>query len=1125
MAVIREKRQFQIGPVGVARASRGGVIVGEAIAKAGAQAQQRLAQRAAEDARKAGIEYAQGLERSEIIELDPVTGRPKIYEGPKGFGRIAQNAYQQVLLQRFETEIGTEIEDKSKELAIQFSKSPEGFRQAMSDYVAEMSNVEESTVFKQVIQSVGTNVQSSKYRALQLQAQARQEKNDQLAYANSSTENLSSIEDAYAVGNFDLGEQLAASGVNLDGINVQAGTILPNATLGNDLKRDEAKARGILRYELYKATKEGVSDYDLQQALVAIDSGDLSRMPSGVFTDLTKMLGGRGSSFRESIAQFGTELITDGINQVRLDREIKTRQRQATAAASQYDLTEEYFDILGSSSWSLTGSVADAVDNYLQDRELGLNAFRNGATQQEVESYTMESAARLQSMTSALTSKLFAMADSVDGVVDIQRFLKNPTDENKAKLNPEAASLAASLLSVAEQTNQMGLIEAADKYAESISDETRVLENKRYQDAAIAYNSYLKDEFYPSFSIAKTTAELEDVINQRDSELYLALSPEAQETYKGQIKNFVSGQYLRVAFSTSADPRVTSQMAQYARDQNFNATLLSDEQKKAIDIAIMNSDDPSNFTTNLNEYAKRANERYETNIQNIKDRKLFTDVLNNARDTSDLTAAERAKLDQQLSIPSDFYTNPDYSDDARTNAIVQQISPSYWPQAQYDTINSFLAGRTTDEGEVKRVLSTYRSARSYVTDAGFEIDSGGLSGLSADQIALMNAAVSFAETNSDPQAMMQHLQQVSRSIADPNLSKDMDAFFTRKASSKENRVRTENVEQYISANYPESLTNPNLFARLVSAAKVHYFESISETRDDKRFDQIDDVLQGVIDNQFVEDERIITSAGSNKTLYPLSSTVNGFEDDFMSYVRKSMSQMTTDKNIDWNTAEFKLMPVGFNSDDRGMTYGVVIVDEAGVRNLQEVEIYVDENDEPVVIPAFFSTNEPIFSAYKTKKTDKDKEDAVTEGNRRATSLEEMQAGYEEISEALVGPKGTSETDLTFINPLGGMTFMPTPQFMEEREQFFADKEKKVSETQQAIAPLMSNALESGQFKPLFERLPLSVSSNYRKLLQASPTSIPRMINKMLDQVSTLNDPMANEFELHLKSLLEALSGS
>jgi len=1125
MAVIREKRQFKIGPVGVARASRGGVIVGEAVAKAGAQAQQQLAQRAAEDAKKAGIEYAQGLERSEIIELDPETGRPKIYEGPKGFGRIAQNAYQQVLLQRFETEISTEIEDKSKELAIQFSKSPEAFRQAMSDYIAEMSNVEESTVFKQVIQSIGTSVQGSKYRALQLQAQARQEKNDQLAYANSSTENLSSIEDAFAVGNFELGQRTIAAGVNLDGINVEAGTILPNATLGNDLKRDEAKARGLLRYELYKATKEGVSDYDLQQALVAIDSGDLSRMPSGVFTDLTKMLGGRGASFRESIAQFGTELITDGINQVRLDREIKTRQRQAEAAASQYDLTQEYFDILGSSSWSLTGSVADAVDAYLQDRELGLNAFRNGATQQEVESYTMESSARLQSMTSALTSKLFSGAESVEDVINIQTFLKNPTDENKAKLSPEANSLATSLLSVAEQTNQAGLIEAADRYAESISDEVRFKEDKAFQDAAIAYNNYLRDEFYPSFTEAKTTADLEDLITQRDSELYSALSPSSKETYKSQISNFVSGQYLRVAFSTASNPKVTNQMQQYARDRNFNATLLNEEQKKAIDLARENSDDPGYFTTNLNKYGKRANERYATNIQNIQDQKLFNDVLNNARDTSDLTAAERAKLDRQLNIPADFYTNPEYSDDARTNAIVQQISPSYWPQAQYDTINSFLAGRITDEGEVKRVLSTYRSARSYVTDAGFEIDSGGLSGLNADQIALMNAAVSFAETNSDPQAMMQHLQQVSRSIADPNLSKDMDAFFTRKASNKANRARTENVEDYISVNYPESLTNPNLFARLVSAAKVHYFESISETRDDKRFEEIDTILKGVIDSQFVEDERIITSAGSNKTLYPLSSTVKGFEDTFMSYVRKSMAQMTTDKNIDWNTAEFKLMPVGFNSDDRGMTYGVVIVDEAGVRNLQEVEIYVDENDEPVVIPAFFSTNEPIFAGYKAKKTEKDKEAAIEEGNRRLASLEEMQASYEQISEALVGPKGTSETDLTFINPLGGMTFMPTPQFMEEREQFFAEKEERASAAQQTIAPIMLDALESRQFEPLFERLPLSVSSNYRKLLQASPTSIPRMINRMLDQVSTLNDPMANEFELHLKSMLEALSGS
>ena len=202
-----------------------------------------------------------------------------------------------------------------------------------------------------------------------------------------------------------------------------------------------------------------------------------------------------------------------------------------------------------------------------------------------------------------------------------------------------------------------------------------------------------------------------------------------------------------------------------------------------IDSARKYSDDASYYTTNLNEYSRRAKQRYDNRVSAAKDSYRIQAILNNSINTEGFTEAERRRIDTQLNIPQDYYRNPNYNSEqfAELNAVAQRISPSYWPQAQYDTIRSFLNGQISETDQVERVLATYATASKYVTDAGFEISSGGLSGLSADEIALMNEAVAFGQQNNDVQAMMQHLNTVREFRRDPARSKAMDGFFSQKS--------------------------------------------------------------------------------------------------------------------------------------------------------------------------------------------------------------------------------------------------------------------------------------------------------------------------------------------------------
>ena len=129
MAVIREQRQFKIGPIGVARASRGGEITGEAIANAASQWQGYFYQRAKEDAVKAGSEAAQAASKEQLTTINPETGKPEAYKVPQNFGRFAAEAYQRVIDARYEESMQEEVRLKAKELAVKYKYSPNGTRQ------------------------------------------------------------------------------------------------------------------------------------------------------------------------------------------------------------------------------------------------------------------------------------------------------------------------------------------------------------------------------------------------------------------------------------------------------------------------------------------------------------------------------------------------------------------------------------------------------------------------------------------------------------------------------------------------------------------------------------------------------------------------------------------------------------------------------------------------------------------------------------------------------------------------------------------------------------------------------------------------------------------------------------
>jgi len=159
MAVIREQRQFSVGPIGVTKASSSGEIIGQGISNLAGTVGQIMYETAAKKAQKVGTEAGLGAEREDIITIDPATGKPKAYSVPDTFGSIAADAYQNVILDRFQNDINEEIKLKAQELAAKY-EDPKTFGAMLSDYVSAMAGNSEG-MFEEYITNTGESYRRS----------------------------------------------------------------------------------------------------------------------------------------------------------------------------------------------------------------------------------------------------------------------------------------------------------------------------------------------------------------------------------------------------------------------------------------------------------------------------------------------------------------------------------------------------------------------------------------------------------------------------------------------------------------------------------------------------------------------------------------------------------------------------------------------------------------------------------------------------------------------------------------------------------------------------------------------------------------------------------------------------
>ena len=295
MAVIREQRNFRIGPVGVTRSADTSEVnksISESLSTVGQILYEGMARRAEDIGVEAG---------SSAIVIDPETGLPQPLVPPKGFGSIASDAYDRVARNRFESSIQTEIEVKGSELSGKFGNNRNGaalYHKSMSDYVESMVNAADGAGYKSYIQDTGMAYRDLTTTKLSLR-QAERERAELIEFTKVSFSKGQQSAEALWATNTD--EAQAISDASVQGISdaVDANLLPKSSLVIAETNALHTKARGIIR-----GLDQSTGSKNLRLIRAAFDNANPNLIPDH-FEYLEELITDFGSDF-EALEQLGS---------------------------------------------------------------------------------------------------------------------------------------------------------------------------------------------------------------------------------------------------------------------------------------------------------------------------------------------------------------------------------------------------------------------------------------------------------------------------------------------------------------------------------------------------------------------------------------------------------------------------------------------------------------------------------------------------------------------------------------------------------------------------------------------------------------------------------------------------
>lgn len=905
MAVIREKKNFKIGTIGVARASEAGRITGQAISQSANKLGGMFFEKAAADAQKAGLKAGQSVDREEVITINPETGEPEAYAPPVGMGTIGADAYQRVVMKRFQQSMEDEIRNKGKQLAAKYKGSSNGaalYEAAMSDYIASMTNVA-GNEFKGFIADVGTSYLNATKTNMAISQIKRERASARSGHVSAIESKLQSIEEMYsqfgsAAEKPETKEEETYSNGNSPSAKLRVATSAlisdvddgsKSGILGSSdvqkISRESllGRARGIVRFH---SKRNDVSSDEINLLKAAISTANPNAVPAA-FADVASVIKGMSGDFaaQEKLEKFAQDQLSDRSAALKIleAREIEAQQAQETIKLSFLAQTRDARAFAAGEV--AAGYQANTIQVLASNEwdELARKAFdlNNQGKTELAEETIKQQEANLEARASVLRARAFSGLSK-----DQAGQLLYAISQRRVDLAPESAQPAfKALFQIEAKTGETSVIDTfasetrtyrqgGASYVDSIN------EQKANQQAALLDFPALRD----STDVEKDLTDLlTDIANIKTSDA-------KKETLNKSAFKQAGMNYINTFFaSQNLTKRQLNEAAILFGGNTVGASTLSKEQIEIIKRARSYALQSGNLS-NVRPELIKLTEAFKKEIDFREADKTLADLKQKinvgiAPDTKKVRTIIDEKLSQTFfngqEISGIWQTPESTSDPDIVNALTQVMSTNYIPQSLYNTFLS--AGEGNFAGDINAVVSHWQNIRTRRVD-GTEIESV--------------AARRFREGDSTEEAaaMLDYLSDLTDLTGNIEERPLIEAYKRKRAFDelttieKKAKIRASLSDQTIDdfvlsfdslSDAPSSAKNAIKSFTLSLIAQGESFRSITNRIED----QIDITYPS-------GDGKVRNSNGGDRTRLSLSYASGGYEDEFGNFIANKIAEST-----------------------------------------------------------------------------------------------------------------------------------------------------------------------------------------------------------------------------------------
>ena len=876
MPIIREKKQSRsAGPVGVVRMNLGGTEKYSRIADATQKLTTLSVSEMSRQSQLEGQRMAQDVDPSQIIALNPETGKPKALDWVgenRLFGRAGVEAYERVVQERFQSSMETELKTKASEIALKFKDNPYGaeqYKQQMDEYLKSMALGSEvdgkATYYTNFIMSQGEQYIASTTLHMQEQQINRQRQITAQSIVDNVSDRLDAIRQYAQLGK-DAGLLIDSI---LESIGDGESSFLLNQ--GSSAKYQQAAAvayaEGVIAKTFGDLSHESAGN--VSDAITLGDPSSLTAQERKVFDEASKYMvrsvdvgNGRTAKVLDydalsAVSAYASQSATDVLNDYNSEIKASRFLIKKNSESLVRDFTSEMsnaisqFDNPELNTVGVYGSVIRTFENL----KVGL---RNEASINELS--VPEYTAQVQQLREASSKELMLVAfDSAEGSpAEIGRMINEALDTGDTTNFTGTSKAALDTILEITTSADNGFLDGV--VSDFVSNDAR--SSAKYAAEQGLYQREISTKYLRLIGAAGSTQESGELLEEFMSRIdgFDFLSTTQRDNYKNEAKNqsvkvFLASKLTGVVEAEGPDG-VTIRRKINSNDLAIAAEYAATGEKEGVptyitdmvDLAESKEGVPGYTETRLTQLTSRVGISEAKNSERVKSEAVVSNLLSSVvvKDTSPNRKIAEGLITAGMEDPEAYFRSTELlnPNNPSTLALYKVIESGVVPPMLASNFKQLANGTFTgNDNEARSLISLYSHFSRQPRD-GLSVNNWNNTELSSDTKARLET-LSILST-----ALEAPLENIANQLAEATTEK---ARLARIAAFKADDGSNSDAE-FVLNSVPDVATNPEARGVLVGLAKYLYGPMSSG--------EIRDALVEYYDSTFTDTEGYIKDVAS-----------------------------------------------------------------------------------------------------------------------------------------------------------------------------------------------------------------------------------------------------------------------